>query len=91
MFDTSKVESFSQMFMRTEKLKTIYVSNLFTVTGATGLNPFSGMFTGDNALTGGAGTTFDNSNSSNGDYACIDDPDNGKPGYFTNIADKPQS
>ena len=40
------------------------------------------MFTNCGSLVGGAGTTY-NSSITDKTYARIDDPDNGKPGYFT--------
>jgi hypothetical protein len=40
------------------------------------------MFNRDTELVGGAGTTYD-SNHIDVEYARVDDPDNGKPGYFT--------
>ena len=48
----------------------------------------SNVFTGDTKLVGGKGTTYNSAHTSY-IYARIDDPDNSKPGYFTDIADKP--
>ena len=59
------------------KLTTIYVSDSIpsTATSSTG-NDFNNR----RLLVGGAGTTMSNVTL---EYARIDDPDNGKPGYFT--------
>jgi len=40
------------------------------------------MFTSSTNLVGSAGTTY-NSNHTDKEYARVDDPANGKPGYFT--------
>ena len=40
------------------------------------------MFEDDTKLVGGQGTTY-NSSYMRKEYARIDDPSNGKPGYFT--------
>jgi hypothetical protein len=40
------------------------------------------MFTSSTYLIGGAGTTYD-ANHVDKEYARVDDPQNGKPGYFT--------
>ena len=40
------------------------------------------MFEADTKLVGGQGTTYNNSYMRK-EYARIDDPSNGKPGYFT--------
>lgn len=86
-FNTKNVTDMGYMFYHNDKLKTIYVSSNFIVAD----NIISNlMFAGDNKLVGGAGTAFD-TNHKDIEYARIDDPENGKPGYFTNIADKPQS
>ena len=58
---------------------TIYASNKFVVgNGTTTQN----MFRYASNLVGGEGTTF-NSSYIDGSYARIDDPTNGKPGYFS--------
>ena len=60
-------------------LKTIYVSNKwYIMSSATA----GALFESCTSIVGGAGTTYDSSNV-NKEYARIDDPDNGKPGYFT--------
>ncbi|MCG5125757.1 DUF285 domain-containing protein, partial [Candidatus Saccharibacteria bacterium] len=78
-FDTSSVEKFNDMFHRIPNLKTIFTSDKFVVeSGATTEN----MFKDDPKLTGGAGTVFNDSHI-DGEYARIDNPAAGNPGYFT--------
>ena len=48
----------------------------------------SDMFYGCTSLVGGNETTY-NSSYTNITYARIDDPENGEPGYLTDVADKP--
>ena len=88
-FDTSNVENFVEMFAYDELLETIYVSDKFVV-NTTDSNKIRRMFMYSRKLKGGKGTTYDESNVTSV-YARIDDPDNGKPGYFTDIKDKPQN
>ena len=78
-FDTSKVIDMRCMFEYMGSLTIIYVGNNWNVSNVISSND---MFHGDNNLIGGAGTTFD-SNHTNTEYARVDDPANGKPGYFT--------
>ncbi len=78
-FDTSKVENMSGMFYHMINLKTIYVGNKFTTNAVWNS---TNMFYNDINLVGGAGTTF-NSGYTNHSLARVDDPTNGKPGYFT--------
>ena len=49
---------------------------------------FYQMFYGCNNLVGGQGTVYD-ANNLDKTYARIDNTNNGKPGYFTDIKDKP--
>ena len=77
-FDTSGVDDVSYLF-ETAKIKTIYVSEKFTIKPSI---PDTDMFEKDTNLIGGQGTTYNNSHMRK-DYARIDDPSNGKPGYFT--------
>lgn len=88
-FDTSNVENFVEMFGYDDVLETIYVSDKFVV-NTTDSNKIRRMFMYSRKLKGGKGTTYDESNVTSV-YARIDDPDNGKPGYFTDIKDKPQN
>jgi len=91
-FDTSNVLDYSgrktifgniyeneSMFGFAESLTTIYVSNKWVI------NPnvsSTSVFTDNSNLVGGAGTIYD-SNHTDVEYARVDDPANGKPGYFT--------
>lgn len=77
-FDTSNVNNFSNMFYQNKELTTIYVSEKFITKPSASLDY---MFDEANKIVGGAGTTY--IYSKNRLYARIDDPSNGKPGYFT--------
>ncbi len=78
-FDTRQVTNFDKMFNVMSKTKTIYVGENFIVNnGASTTN----MLTGNFLLVGGAGTAYD-VNHVDGEYARIDNPAAGKPGYFT--------
>ena len=83
-FDTTNVTSIREMFIMNPELEKIYVSDKFVVNSTD-----DRAFDYDTKLIGGAGTTYD-VNHKGGEYARIDDPTNGKPGYFTDIKDKPQ-
>ena len=73
----------SNMFSRCGNLKTIYASANFDNTKITvSSEELYSMFHYNNNLVGGAGTAYSNDNRSTL-YARIDDPANGKPGYFT--------
>ncbi len=72
-------EEITGMFYNAKNLKTIYVSDKIDFSN-TALN--SDVFKGCKSIIGGAGTTYD-SNHVDAEYARIDDPENGKPGYFT--------
>ena len=77
-FDTSSVNDFSSMFYQNRELTTIYASEKFITKPSANLDY---MFDEANKIVGGAGTTY--IYSKNRLYARIDDPSNGKPGYFT--------
>ena len=79
-FNTTSCGNFANMFQQCYALKTIYVGSGYN-TGSSYVNS-SGMFDSCNSLVGGEGTTYDSSHT-DGTYARIDDPTNGKPGYFT--------
>lgn len=87
-FDTSSVMEIGRMFASADILRTIYVSSSFTFDAAPSDIYSRRMFASDSNLVGGAGTTFD-ADHLDIEYARIDDPASGKPGYFTDIADKP--
>ena len=82
-FDTSKVETFNQIFSNNENLKTIYVSDKFVVNDTD-----QHMFIDSSNIVGGAGTTHFGNNGYDAIYARIDGGVS-NPGYFTDIADKP--
>ena len=88
-FDTSSVDNFREMFMSCNLLEKIYVSDKFVI-NTNNTYKTDKMFNYDTMLEGGAGTTFDSSHVSS-EYARIDDPTNGKPGYFTDKKDRPQN
>jgi hypothetical protein len=67
------------MFYAMNKLTNIYVGNAFDTSLVTSSER---MFFNDIKLIGGAGTTYD-ANHTDVEYARVDDPANGKPGYFT--------
>ena len=85
-FDTSNVTDMSFMFNNSIKLKTIYASNKFKTDLVTSS---SNMFYNSTLLVGGSGTTY-NSSYVDKTYARIDGGTS-KPGYFTDIADKPST
>jgi hypothetical protein len=62
-----------------KELKEIYVGNNWNINNDLSSNI---IFYGDTNLVGGAGTTYDQ-NHIDAEYARVDDPENGKPGYFT--------
>lgn len=78
-FDTSGVTTVIYLFETAPNIKTIYVSEKFVIDPSI---PDKDMFEADTKLVGGQGTTYNNSHMRK-DYARIDDPSNGKPGYFT--------
>ena len=77
-FDTSKVTNFKNMFDDMTAIQTIYVSDSFVTTKS---SANSQLFSGDENLVGGNGTTYSDSHKTL-DYARIDGTD-GLPGYFT--------
>ncbi|MBR0491233.1 MAG: BspA family leucine-rich repeat surface protein [Clostridia bacterium] len=90
-FDTSKVTTMWCMFYGCNNLQTIYALDNFVTTALTnapianqaeGNTNSSHLFVNCTKLVGGAGTTYNSSNTDK-TYARIDDPTNGKPGYFT--------
>ena len=78
-FDTSGVTTVIYLFETAPTIKTIYVSEKFVIDPSI---PDKDMFEADTKLVGGQGTTYNNSYMRK-EYARIDDPSNGKPGYFT--------
>ena len=83
-FDVKSSCAKASMFEECTALKTIYASQDWAVEGnSTGMN----MFKNCTLLVGGKGTVYSDSNTYL-TYARIDDPDNGRPGYFTDIKAK---
>ena len=85
-FDTSKVTDMGAMFylpyddISKDKLEKIYVNNDFNTTKLTN---FSEMFTNRRKLRGGAGSYLTSPSAADKSWLRIDDPANGRPGYFT--------
>ena len=88
-FDTSKVTTMNSMFLRSTNLKTIYASNKFNTSSLTDSYSSYRMFTDCTSLIGGSGTKY-NSSYTDKTYARIDGGTS-KPGYFTDIANKPST
>ena len=85
-FDTSQVTDMRRMFSLSDedklidKLEKIYVNNDFDTTNLTN---FSGMFENRKKLRGGNGSYLSNPSTADKSWLRIDDPANGRPGYFT--------
>lgn len=83
-FDVAYNCAKASMFEGSTNLKTIYAAQDWEVKGSsTGMN----MFKNCTSLVGGKGTVYSDSNTYL-TYARIDDPENDKPGYFTDIKAK---
>ena len=78
-FDTSNVTDMNSMFNNLTAATSIYVSDKFVTSDETSSE---NMFYNTINLVGGSGTTYI-ADHINKEYARIDDPANGKPGYFT--------
>ena len=85
-FDTSKVTDMSDIFSFAggstpdDKLENIYVNNDFDTSK---LINYSGMFKDRKKLRGGAGSYLADPSTADESWLRIDDPGNGRPGYFT--------
>ena len=85
-FDTSKVWVMSYIFflydheISKDKLETIYVNNDFNTSK---LIYFSGMFKNRKKLRGENGSFLTDPSTADETWLRIDDPANGRPGYFT--------
>ena len=85
-FDASKVRNMDSMFsldykdILKDKLETIYVNNDFNTTE---LADYSDMFRNRKKLRGGAGSFLTDPSTADKTWLRIDDPTNGRPGYFT--------
>ena len=81
--DTRNVTNMVWALTQMNNLKTVYVGENWNTDGITGGNGAS-MFDGAFKIVGGAGTVHINEQQyTNQSRARIDDPDNGKPGYFS--------
>ena len=78
-FNTSNVTNMYSMFSDMSSVNKIYVGNSWSIESVASS---SSMFSRDTKLVGGAGTAYDSSHIDK-EYARVDDPTNGKPGYFT--------
>ena len=83
-FNTANVKDMTKMFYDCTSLTSIYVDDNWSTEAVTSSNS---MFYNCSNLVGGKGTTYISPNY-NATYARIDDPDNGNPGYLTDVADK---
>lgn len=81
-FNTSKVTDFSKMFANeyVNKLERIYVKQDFDTSAGT---DFTNIFTGRTRLRGGNGSFLPDPSTADKTWLRIDDPTNGRPGYFT--------
>ena len=77
-FDLSSATNVNSMFRNMSNLRTIYSNSSWNIPSET---VSYNMFEEDTNLVGGAGTTYVRYKSA--EYARIDDPTNGNPGYFT--------
>ena len=78
-FNTSNVTNMSNMFYNMSNVVTIYVGNIWNTSSVT--NSID-MFYYCSKIVGGAGTIYDK-NHIDKEYARVDDPTNGNPGYLT--------
>ena len=83
-FDTQNVENMSYLFGTetgsVDHLTTIYVNNNFNTDR---LLQSDNIFMNRYQLRGGAGSFLANPSDADKTWLCIDDPTNGRPGYFT--------
>ena len=83
-FDTRNVEDVQEMFAvydsMGDNLQNIYIKNDFNVSNIISM---SDSFKGRNKLRGGAGSYLANPSDADKSWLRIDDPTNGRPGYFT--------
>ena len=81
-FNTENVTYMGNLFCDCSNIKNIYVGDNWITAPETEYCGSDNMFYNCTNLVGGKGTTYD-ANLYDLTYARIDDPDNGKPGYFT--------
>lgn len=80
-FDTSNVTNMNYTFAGNTRLNRIYVSELFDTSNLGPDAERQYIFNGDTRLTGQNGTVY-NSEYDQYEYARIDEPDEGRPGYL---------
>ena len=85
-FSTKNVTNMEYMFLNSNNLRTIYVGDNWTTSAVTSSE---NMFNGCTALIGGKGSSINEYGITDATYANIDDPENGKPGYFTKSGEQP--
>ena len=93
-FSTPNLKNMQCLFCDDTSLETIYANELFNTdqcpTGQTSDGTMVYVFANVPNLVGQAGTRFSEARRTGKEYAVIDDPDNGKPGYFTYKAYNPK-
>jgi len=82
--DFSNVKNADGLFVGCQELTTIYASDSVSFASC---DEEDSIFGDNGKLVGGKGTSFDGA-TTNKALACIDDPDHGKPGYFTSVTAK---
>ncbi len=80
-FNVAKLTKGTRMFYNCTELTTIYCKQDWRRLGI--MTSSEDMFSGCTKLVGGEGTQCDGTNNIDLAYARPDDPENGKPGYFT--------
>ena len=93
-FSTPNLKNMQCLFCDDTSLETIYANELFNTdqcpTGVMSDGTMVYVFVRNDNLVGQAGTRFSEAQWTGKEYAVIDDPDNGKPGYFTYKAYNPK-
>ena len=84
-FVTEQVTDMSGMFQGCSNLKTIYVRCGWSTANVLGTTS-ADMFDGCTRLEGESGTKY-SPDHTNKEYACLDRPSDGKPGYLTSLAE----
>ena len=85
-WNTASVTDVRFLFNYCTSLTTVYVGSTWDLSSVT-TEMGSYVFNNCNNIGGGQGTSYSSSHIDH-TYARIDDPDNGNPGYFTDVADK---
>ena len=85
-WNTANVTDVRFLFNYCTSLTTVYVGSTWDLSSVT-TEMGSYVFNNCNNIGGGQGTSYSSSHIDH-TYARIDDPDNGNPGYFTDVVDK---